>query len=73
MIVTTSTSIKIETGSALQMHFLRSSEHPGCVQVTIDGNVFQLPGNKEEAEMFIAAYRRCINHEIGYRKREVER
>lgn len=79
MIVTTGKSIRIETGYQLSMHFERTSDAPGMVRVTLNQNstgrgvnTVELPGNPEEAEQFIAAYRRCLDEDVGYRDRRNE-
>lgn len=68
-ITTTGRIIKIDVGY-LQLE--RSSEAPGVVVLTSNGAAIRLPTNPGEAEAFIAAYRRAIAEDVGYRKSEVE-
>jgi hypothetical protein len=71
VIVTTGRIIKVNCGS---WHFERTSETPGAVVLSLsgDGGSITLPGNKMDAEKLIAAYRRVIEEDVGYRKSEVE-
>jgi hypothetical protein len=68
LIITTGKSIKIDVGTwALQLE--RSCETPGLVTVRGEGSgVLSLPANLDEAERFIAAYRRAIEEDIPYRE-----
>lgn len=61
------------------MHFERTGERPGVVRVTLNQKsvghgviTFDLPANAEESAQFIAAYRRCIEEDVGYRERKNE-
>lgn len=82
MIVTTGKTIKIDEG---KFHFERNSETPGIVVVTegppqppqyqynfVMKDRLVLPTNETEMEAFIAAYRRVVAEDVGYRKQENE-
>lgn len=71
MIVNIGKRIHIESGD---FDFKRDANTPGLVTVRRRRcqSSLDLPGNKKEAELFIAAYRRCIAEDIEYRKSEVE-
>lgn len=73
MIITTGKSIKIDVGTwGLELE--RSCETPGLVTVRGEGpnNHLHLPANKQEAERFIAAYRRAIEEDVPYREVRAE-
>lgn len=74
MIVNIGKRIRIETGRYL---FHADADTPGLVTVTHaprgeDAQVLSLPGNPEEGERFIAAYRRVLAEDLGYRIKETE-
>jgi hypothetical protein len=54
--------------------FKRDADAPGLVKVfkSKTGQSLDLPGNKKDAEIFIDAYRRCIEENIEYRTTGVE-
>lgn len=75
MIVNVGKRIKIKVGN---YHFERDADGPGVVTVAdtrlaYTTNFIRLPGNPDDAEEFIAAYRRALAEDIDYRKSEVER
>ncbi len=72
MIVTTGKHIIIELGSNYNYILERKAETPGIVTVKCNNGSINLPGNQEEAERFIKAYRRALSEDIAYRKSEVE-
>lgn len=74
MIVTTGKIIKVD---AEPFYFSCSSEHPGLVIVMVkrrgyEAVTVEMPANVEEAERFIAAYRRTIVEELGYREMKTD-
>lgn len=70
MIVVTGKIIRVELVGGLKLEC--TSEAPGRITLTRDGVTVGLPGNPEEAERLIAAYRRVLAEDLGYRKMEVE-
>ena len=51
----------------------RDADHPGVVTVKhTDWGEIMIPGNTEDAALFIEAYTRCVNEDIKYRKTESE-
>ncbi len=77
MIVTTGRHIRIEVGRNYLLE--RTSETPGGVRISDRGGLgvrrpepgqIDLPASPEEAERFIAAYRRIIAEDVEYRKVE---
>ena len=66
--------IKVELPREGNMTFLfeRTSEAPGMVRLRWRDQVIDLPANEQDAERFIAAYRRAIKEDVGYRKQENE-
>ena len=74
MIVTTGRIIKVASGD---YHMERNSETPGIVTVvhrraSSGQETIALPANPESMEQFIAAYRRAVGEDVGYRKTDVE-
>ena len=71
MVVNVGKRIIIE---ACRYKIRRDADTPGLVSVedTRDGKTINLPGNTEEAERFIEAYRRCVAEDIKYRETKVE-
>jgi hypothetical protein len=73
MIITTGRTIKAHLLSGgLPYTLERTSATPDVVWVLDQSGRLALPGNKDEAERFIAAYRRVLEEEIDYKKEEVE-
>ena len=73
MIVTTGKHIKVELLSGLKLEL--TAERPGAVVVYGRPGCnerVELPAAKDDAEAFIAAYRRIIAEDVAYRKTEVE-
>ena len=76
MNITTGKHVRIETG---KFTFDRTAETPGSITVRGKANsryseaeVMHLPAQREDAERFIAAYRRIIAEDVEYRKTEWE-
>ena len=74
MIITTGKIVKVDISN---FQFERSAETPGLVTVVSSwspgkGERFSLPANEDEADRFIMAYRRVIDEQIEYRKKEQE-
>lgn len=81
MIVTTGSIIRVEVSfghdRTFGVTFERTSERPGGVTMTVRGarrecTVVELPATDAESEAIIAAYRRAIQEDVGYRKSEYE-
>lgn len=75
MIVNVGKRVRVDYGIPPgQYIFERDADKPFCV--TVQHTEFPvrlaLPGNRVEAERFIAAYRRCLDEDIAYRTSEVE-
>jgi hypothetical protein len=70
VIVTTGKIIKVQIdGYSLE----RTAEKPGQVAVLHrNGQRMDLSSNAAEAQRFIDAYKRVIDEDIGYRKRDCE-
>jgi len=73
MITNVGKRIKVDAGNSIT--FYRDCDTPGLVTVSRGGHSpgeIALPGNLEEAERFIRAYRRVLAEDIGYRESKVE-
>lgn len=73
-IVTTGKIIKIQCGS---FYLERTSEAPGIVTLRTrtrgeESQTITLPANPGEMENLIAAYRRAVAEEVGYRESKFE-
>lgn len=53
-------------------HGLEPRRKPGKVTLRIKNESIDLPGNRQEAEAFVKAYMRVVEHDVGYRKQECE-
>lgn len=69
MIVNVGKRIIVET---LNYHLVCDCQKPGVVEVTHASATIKLPGNTDDAERFIAAYRRVLEENIGYANSECE-
>lgn len=72
MIVTTGKIIKVDLGLTYQYNFERTSEAPGICSVSHKGVTMTLPANIDDMERFIAAYRRAVSEDVGYREMKCE-
>jgi len=70
MIVNIGKRVIIDQG---EYNLERDASKPGATVVThrTRGRI-TLPGNAEDAKLFIEAYLRCVNEEIAYRETKVE-
>lgn len=67
MIVNVGKRIKVETE---EFEFECDADAPRKIKVRKTGyeQVFELPRNADEAEIFMKAYRRCLAEDIEYRE-----
>ncbi len=69
MIVNIGKRIRVDAG---RYQFECDCATPGAVNVTSDRGSITLPGNADDAERFIAAYRRAVTEPIEYVESESE-
>lgn len=71
MIVTVAKMIKVDLPGSINGYTLTcDGRAPGVVQLTCRNSLIpttvELPGNKEDAERLIAAYRRVLAEDVAY-------